>query len=797
MRAFRFRSLRTRIVAFFLVLLVLVQGIAFLLVNAANHQIARQTIQQELEVGERLFKRVLDQNRGQLEQGATLLSSDFAFREAIATNDTGTVLSVLNNHGARIGASVMMLVSLEHLVLADTLLPDSRHQPFKFVRLTKQAEQDGKSSGMVVIANRLYQLVVVPVLAPDPIAWMAMGFLIDDKAAHDLQQLTALDVSFLSKANNQPWLLHASTLAENLRAPLLREIPLDKKGHQATVTLHLPETDYEARLTQVEPQGDTPVVAVLQRSISEGLKPFKRISSAFLLMALTSIVLSLLGSIIIARNITRPINRLAVVAETIKSGNYTQQIEVENKDEIGALASSFQHMLDGISTREKEILRLAYEDSLTGLSNRAMFNDRLEEAVKLAKRKGFPLSIFMLDLDRFKYVNDTLGHSVGDQVLKEVALRLRRLLRASDTLARLGGDEFAIILPSVDPERVNTVAHKILRTLEAPIIIEDQPIDVSASIGIANYPEHGDDTHTLLRRADASMYAAKRNKTGFTIYNPGLDEHGREQLTLLGEIRNAVELNQLELYYQPKIDLKQARITAVEALVRWHHPERGFVPPNDFIPFAEQTGCIKLITRWVIDAAMKQCSVWHAQGLVLKVSINISARDLLDKDLLPNISAAIATYRIPAAFICFEVTESALMEDPLHARETLQQLHELGVNLSIDDYGTGYSSLAYIKKLAVDELKIDRAFVSGMDSDAQNSAIVRSTIELGHNLGMSVVAEGVETERELNELKRFGCDYAQGYWISKPLPVNLLMDWIYKSAWAGKVTEARSIATKL
>jgi diguanylate cyclase (GGDEF)-like protein len=795
MPTFQFSSLRTRIVVFFLVLLVLVQGIAYLLVNAANHQIARQTIQQELEVGERLFKRVLDQNRGQLEQGATLLSSDFAFREAIATNDTGTVLSVLNNHGARIGASAMMLVSLDHLVMADTLQPESRRQPFKFLSLIKQAEQDGKSSGIVVIADRLYQLVVVPVLAPDPIAWMAMGFLIDDKAAQDLQQLTALDVSFLSKEGDQPWRIHASTLADNLRTPMLKLLPQDSKNNQHTLTLRLPEEDYEVRLAQLDRYVDTPIVAVLQRSINVGLKPFNRISSAFLLMALASVVLSLLGSIIIARNITRPINKLAAIAETIKSGNYTQQIEVQHKDELGALASSFQHMLDGISAREKEILRLAYEDSLTGLPNRAMFNDRLEEAIKLAKRKGFPLSVFMLDLDRFKYVNDTLGHSVGDQVLKEVAQRLRQLLRDSDSIARLGGDEFAIILMSGDPERVNTVAHKILRALEAPIIIENQPIDVGTSIGVANYPEHGDDTHTLLRRADASMYAAKRNKTGFAIYHPGLDEHGHAHLTLLGEIRNAVEQNQLELFYQPKIDVKQARITAVEALVRWHHPERGFVPPNDFIPFAEQTGCIKLITRWVIDAALKQSSIWHAAGISLKVSINISARDLLDKELVPHVSAAIASYRVPVELICFEVTESALMEDPLRAQETLQQLHQMGVRLSIDDYGTGYSSLAYIKKLAVDELKIDRTFVSGMDTDVQNSAIVRSTIELGHNLGMSVVAEGVETEHEMSELTRFGCDHAQGYWICKPMDVTRLMEWMKQSVWAGGPIEKHSAAT--
>jgi diguanylate cyclase (GGDEF)-like protein len=794
MFGFRFKSLRTRIVVFFLLLLVLVQGVAFLLVNAANHQIAKQTIQQELAVGERLFKRVLEQNRSQLEQGATLLSSDFGFREAIATNDTATELSVLKNHGARIGASVMMLMSLDREVLVDTLHPQARKQPFKFLRLATQAEQEGKSSAIVTIDGNLYQLVVVPVLAPDPIAWMAMGFLIDDKTAQDLQKLTALDVSFLSKDRNNSWTLHASTLPDIVRAPLLKALP---QSQQATITLSLPEDAYEARFAQVEQLGDTPVVAVLQRSLREALLPFDRISGAFLWTVLASVVLSLLGSIAIARNITKPINKLAATAQLIERGDYSQKIEIQHEDEVGALGTGLQHMLDGIFTREKEILRLAYEDSLTGLPNRAMFNDRLTETVKIAKRRGFPLSVMMLDLDRFKYVNDTLGHSVGDQVLKEVASRLRKLLRESDSIARLGGDEFAIILPSGDPEHVNTVAHKILHALEVPIIVEGQPIDVGTSIGIANYPEHGEDAPMLLRRADVSMYAAKRNKTGFTIYDPNLEEHRHEHLTLLGELRRAADQNQFEIYYQPKIDLKMGRVTGVEALVRWNHPERGFMPPDSFIPFAEQTGCIKLITRWVIDAAMKQCGAWHATGPALKVSINISARDLLDKELLPYVSATLATYKVPVELICFEVTESALMEDPVRAQETLQQLNALGILISIDDYGTGYSSLAYIKKLAVDELKIDRTFVSGMDSDSQNSAIVLSTIELGHNLGMSVVAEGVETEHELSELMRFGCDHVQGYRISKPMSLQQLTRWMSESTWAGGTVSADFIATKV
>ena len=772
-----FESLRIRIVVFFATLLILVQGLAFVLVNTANYQIATESIEQELGVGERIFLRLLGQNRDQLEQSAALLAKDFAFRTAVGTNDSATILSVLTNHGARTGASVMLLISREQVVMADTLHPASRLQPFKFPRLTEAAAASGKSSAIVTMEGRLYQLVLVPVLAPTAIGWVGVGFDIDDKTAGDLKKLTALDVSFLSRQGSEAWKIHASTLTPQMRAGLLPAISGADAG-KLEMDLRLRGEQYKARLSNIEKQGETQIVAVLQRSLDEGIKPFKRVSNAFLVLALISIVLSVIGSILIARNITRPINKLAAVARRIEQGDYAQKVDIEQKGEIGALASSFNFMLDGIATRENENLRLAFEDHLTGLPNRAMFYDRLRQLLMVNKRNAQPLSVMLLDLDRFKYVNDTLGHPVGDMVLREVAGRLRRLLRESDTVARLGGDEFAILMPSGDHGRAAIVARKILAALETPIMVEEQPIDIGTSIGIVHYPQHGEDADMLLRHADIAMYAAKRSKSGYAVYDLQLEEHRQDHLTLLGELRRAIEHNELVLFYQPKFNFASSTVTGVEALIRWDHPTRGQVPPVEFIPFAEQTGNIRMITRWVIETAVKQCSEWQASGQPLKISINVSARDLLDKELVSFVSTAIGKHAVPPRLLCLELTESALMEDPLRARETLQQLHALGVQLSMDDYGTGYSSLAYIKNLALDELKIDRAFVADMNTDKQSAAIVRSTIELGHSLGMTVVAEGVETEHELNELKRFGCDYAQGYQICRPMRVADLNHWM-------------------
>ncbi len=330
-----------------------------------------------------------------------------------------------------------------------------------------------------------------------------------------------------------------------------------------------------------------------------------------------------------------------------------------------------------------------------------------------------------------------------------------------------------------EAELAHAVAVKIAKALEKHMVIDGQHMDIAASIGIAHFPRHGESAVALLRAADVAMFAAKRAKSGHATYDPEHDERRQEHLSLLGELRDAVESDQLVLHYQPKVSLVDRRTNAAEALVRWRHPVRDFIPPSDFIGFAEQTGYIGVVTQWVIRRAIDQCGRWHRAGRPIRVSVNISARDLrLDSGLLPFITDTLAAARVPPALLCVEITESGLMDDPGGAQATLRRLRELGVAASIDDYGTGYSSLAYIKQLAVSELKIDRTFVSGMEADAGNAAIVRSTIDLGHNLGLVVVAEGVESDLEIEKLSRFGCDFAQGYRFAKAMPAAEFERWL-------------------
>jgi diguanylate cyclase (GGDEF)-like protein len=774
-----FRSLRSRLVLFFPGLLVVVLAVTALLVYLAIAGNARERVAEELGVGERVFLRLLEDKSRQFTQAAGVLSLDFAFREAAATRDLDTIRSVLANHGARIGADVAALVSLEREIIAQTRDPQRSGRRFPYGALIDAAERDGRAAAIVVEDGRAYELAVAPVLAPVPIAWAVYGFVVDDKLAADLKTLSRLDVSFFACEAGGAWRRLASTVAPPLQDALLAALPA--RGFvpgQAGATLTLAGDEYGTLLVPLQQSGDTLVVAVLQRSLEELLAPFTRLLRVLLALAAGAMVAAGLGALFIARGVTRPLSQLADLTRRIEDGDYSRPVEVGGTDEVAALARRFDEMRRGISRREDQISRLAYRDVLTGLPNRTLFNDRLQVAVEVARRASAPLAVLLMDLDRFKYVNDTLGHPAGDLVLKEVGRRLQDLLRKSDTIARLGGDEFAMLLNGAGVGEASAVAQKIALVLEEPIALAPHAVDIRASVGVACMPEHGDDAEALVRHADVAMYVAKRANAGFAVYEPGRDERREEQLTLLSELRRAIDQDQLRLAFQPKIALLGGELAGVEALVRWEHPERGLVPPMQFIPFAEQTGFIRPITRWVLEAAVKQAAAWRAAGRSIKVSANISVQDLLNPELPGIVTGALERHALPPSLLCLEITESGVMQDAAGAIEVLRRLHAIGVGRSIDDFGTGQSSLAYMKQLMVDEVKIDRSFVRGIVHDKKDAAIVLSTIELGHNLGMTVVAEGVEDEASSDALRRLGCDQAQGYLFTAPLEAAALIEWV-------------------
>jgi diguanylate cyclase (GGDEF)-like protein/PAS domain S-box-containing protein len=430
-----------------------------------------------------------------------------------------------------------------------------------------------------------------------------------------------------------------------------------------------------------------------------------------------------------------------------------------------------------------EAQRQALHDGLTGLPNRTLLRDRLQQAILIGERDKAGVALLIMDLDRFKDVNDTLGHHTGDELLQQVGVRLRSVLRASDTVARMGGDEFAVVLPMAGHADVaSRVAQALVQALEKPFTLAGHSVSIGSSIGIAMYPEHGTNVKTLLRHADVAMYVAKRGGSGHAVYAWEQDAHDPDRLGMIGELRTAIEQDELILHYQPKVSLRTGRCDRVEALVRWQHPQRGLIPPDDFIPLAEQTGLIKPLTHWVITSALRQCRAWLDGGLDIAVAVNLSMRNLHDPDLVDQISRLLAANGVPPAALKLEVTESALMTDPQRALDSLARLRAIGVEIAIDDFGTGHASLSYLKQMPVEEIKLDRSFVRDMTSDKNDYTIVRSTIELAHDLGLRVIAEGVEDQETWDMLVKLGCDLAQGYHMSRPLPEAELRHWFAADA---------------
>ena len=422
----------------------------------------------------------------------------------------------------------------------------------------------------------------------------------------------------------------------------------------------------------------------------------------------------------------------------------------------------------------------ALHDALTGLANRTLFRDRIDHAVKTARRAEARVAVLLMDLDRFKEINDSLGHAAGDELLVELGARLEGALRASDTVARLGGDEFGVLLPDPTvPDDVLRVVARMQSAIEEPVTVQGLPLSLEGSIGIALFPDDGDDVETLLQRADVAMYQAKGENAGYAFYDEAsCATHDPGRLTLVGELRRALEQRELALYYQPKAVLADGDVHSVEALLRWHHPERGLVPPDDFIPLAQQTGLVKPLTLYVIDEALRQCRAWLDDGLRLSIAVNLSTRNLLDIQFPTEVQGLLDRWQVDPGLLELEITESTMLADPVRTKQILERLSEMGIRLSIDDFGTGYSSLAYLKGLPVDEIKIDRSFVMGMDASEDDATIVRSTIDLGRNLGLEVVAEGVETEAVWNHLNSLGCTVAQGYYLSRPVPPDDLRAWL-------------------
>ncbi|MFL6658073.1 MAG: putative bifunctional diguanylate cyclase/phosphodiesterase [Massilia sp.] len=783
----RLKSLEGRIATLFLVLIIVVQVLGLLVIQQGIDRNARASIATELANGEKVFRKLLEQNAQKQRFSAQVLARDTAFVQAIGNaggeDDRATIASALENSARRARADLTMLIDGERKVSVSTGIAKSGGLEKMVLSMLDRAERTDGVSAVAIVDHKPVQIVVMSVKAPVTIAWVVMGFEIDHQVAIDMQELSALEVAILTRAAQGAWSTSDNTFKPGVIKRVVQLMSNYPDNPDGPFDLDIDGAKYSASLISIGRDAEQGASVLLARSIDAATAQYSQLERTLEALTVIGIVVAGVAAVFTAKRLAQPLRQLASTARRLERGDYRGQIDVKRDDEIGDLAKAFDSMREGISKREQEIRRLAYWDPLTNLPNRAQFVQLMEEALAEAKKREHAVFVLMMDLDRFKHVNDVMGHNFGDALLRQVAERLTVGVveaYASAHLARLGSDEFAILLPDVTRDEAQLIAARILHALEAPVSLEDQTIDMGAGMGIAGFPLNGVDPEELLSMAEVAMDHAKARNDGAIVYDAAMDTASAKSLSLLTELRQAIERDEFRLHLQPKMRLDTGEVVGAEALVRWVHPERGNVFPDEFIPFAEQTGFIRALTRWVLDRSAALCADLQRQGIYLKFSVNLSTRDLMDQDLPVKFNDILQRHQLSPSSFCLEITESAIMDDPVRAQHTLERLHAMGVDLSIDDFGTGYSSLAYLKRLPVNELKIDKSFVLNMENDIGDTKIVRSTIDLGHNMGLRVVAEGIESEAVWHLLAALGCDQGQGYFMSRAMPGEQLAGWIAK-----------------
>ena len=766
------RSFRSRI-------LVLVLGLVTVVLTAT---VIAVVVQARAEVGHQAAlklqsaaetaREVLKFRGNQLTSAVEVLISDFGFKEAVSSGDTPTLLSAIANHRSRMGADVLIVLDPEGHVVASTLEVLSTRTRSDLEELVT-ADTDRRLLRLYrLIDGRPYQLVVSPVLAPDQIGWAAMGVALDDRLATDMSRLLGVEVSFVAAAGHAAPVV-ASSLAAAHRSDL------GDVAARAAATPFSVQSDTDELLTWTNPirSANGSLTLVLQQSLAGAMHPYQQLRGSILAIGLAILAVASILAVLLARSATRPVEDLTRAAERLEAGDYDTTVPRASTTELSRLAGAFNAMRAAVGERERMILHQALHDPLTGLPTRARITDVLEGLVNVARSAGRPLAVCLIEIQQLQDIVGSFGHAAADEVICEMARRLTSSDGMSERVARIGTDKFLVVLEGVDGLHAHRRADHIGERLRSPFDYGAVSLQLETRIGVAVFPDDGERAADLLQRSDLALYRAQ--ETGATVgtFVHGDDEVHRHRLAILGDLRRAIGADELELYYQPKVALPSGRVVGCEALVRWRHPQKGFIPPAQFVPHAERTGLIHMLTAWVLGTAFRQQSCWQAAGLNLDVSVNVSPADLSDPGFADSVAALLARTGANASRIVLELTESAAMKDLPNTLRVMERLRVLGVRFSIDDFGTGYSSLAHLRRLPVDEIKIDRSFVQELEAQRADDVIVRSTINLGHALNLKVVAEGVEVAASWEALHHLGCDLVQGYFVAKPMPQAEFTQW--------------------
>ncbi len=752
---FQFKSLRTRIAAIFIALLGVTLTVSVIVADMGINGYGRRIAERDMAANARIFEELIAQRAGQMRGAAAVLANDFGFRQAFATGDVRTVASTLTSLRDRSGAAAALIVGLDGAVISSDGAPAIDGGSLW------ASLDDGRTAGMIDLGDKLSLAVAAPINTPDLAGWLLLVQPLDGRELRQMAKLAAIPVT-------------AKVLTPSQVPGPLADLPLGQVELRADKG-----EDVLYRLSAVASlqQGLEPRL-MLRHSLSASLKDYQGLKQILAGIALFGVLLAAWVGTRLAGGISGPIRALADATRRFGAGEVAR-VEVRSIDEVGQLAGSFNAMVEAIEDRERKITHIALHDGLTNLPNRRLFIEQLDSAlVRLSG--GTQAVVVFIDLDDFKSINDTLGHPIGDELLKQVAARLRGEFPEA-VIARFGGDEFGMLFPALDADKdLASLARRLHACFGEDLLLESHQVSSSASFGIAVAPADGADSVTLLKNADLALYRAKNDGKGtYHFFEASLDEEARRRRQIELDLRRAVRDGEFELYFQPLYSLREERLKGFEALIRWHHPERGMVSPVDFIPIAEDTGLIIPIGEWVIREACRQAAEWRYD---ISVAVNISPKQFSSPVLSSAIVQALATSGLPPQRLELEITESIFIANVQRTLGTLHGLRSLGVRISLDDFGTGYSSLSYLRSFPFDKLKIDQSFVRDLGQQNNAHAIIRAITTLADALGIETIAEGVEDSQQADILRQEGCLQIQGYLMSRPVAgteVQALIDRIF------------------
>ncbi|MFC0117695.1 bifunctional diguanylate cyclase/phosphodiesterase [Pseudoalteromonas xiamenensis] len=760
-------SLKHRIIALCIGLVVLTATGSLMGTWWSSSQFNERKTQEAISVAENVYTQYLQAKQRLLLTAASVLTSDFGFKQAVATRDAETIASVLYNHSQRIDAELMVLLDTSgNLISAnrqDLQLPsDSR----SVMRDLLSHEDD---STFIVIDKTLYQAIILPVKAPRTIAFTIVGFAITPAVAKDLRKVTGMEVSFVVETGTTK--VSSMALPEGMG---VLEYTNSKRVQRIMGTSPM----YANASVALPALTDSAVSVILSADLKRDYAEFDKMVLTVVILSLVTVLLGFLASGFLARNLTRPLQQLTQMAKAFAQGNYKAKVaSTKPSSEICALMDAFHDMGENIQSREAQIRFAASHDSMTGFLNRSATLETLN--VRLISE--MPQYLIGVDIKGLRHINDKLGPRIGDECIVQVAERMQK--HASDfnaEFARLGGDELLVVVEGKPDWSIERYVTTLKLALEATYHIQGLELTLRFSIGALCAPEHGDNAEDLLRRTLIAADNAAQEGVNVYYYRKGEDEEYLARLQLIDELKQALSDNdgQLFMAYQPKLNFRTHQIDKVESLIRWRRSNGEWVSPEMFIDLAEQSGLIVELTQWVIDTVVGQIAAWQSKGIVMKAAINVSAQDIVDEGFLPHLQETLIKYKVPSKLVTIELTERDMIENETKGIAALNSLKALGAVVSLDDYGVGQTSLGRLKMLPIDELKLDKVFILKLNESHEDQCIVQSTISLGHQLGFSVVAEGVENQASLTLLREMGCDYAQGYYLSRPLPALEFEKWL-------------------